>query len=207
MSVTGPGCAECNFTGRVPWSSEPGMEGAFGVKPCDRCGGFSQFRHADEPARLLGGAVDPATFARVLAAIEADRVRWQDHEPSCIHDTIGRGACSDCDPHESAAAAVRRELAAPISPEDDFRPLPSVAEVLAHNARTGGDCFGPWLMLCESDEYPHGARVEVVHIATDDDALEVRDNAHDRVRDWRGSPKFRPITRRGAALPWPEVPR
>lgn len=134
MSVTGPGCAACNFTGRVTHDGDE--------RPCDRCGGFSQFARA-------------------------------------------------------------------VAPEDDWRPLPSVAEVLAHNARTGGDCFGPWLMLCESDEYAHGLRVEVIHLGTDGYDLDAHDNDGDRIRDAhrRGALKFRPITRRGAALPWPEVPR
>lgn len=42
----------------------------------------------------------------VLAAIEADRVRWLDHVPTCVHDTTGRGRCADCCEHMSAAAAV-----------------------------------------------------------------------------------------------------
>ena len=93
--------------------------------------------------------------------------------------------------------------------EADFRPLPSVAEVLAHNARTGGDCVGPgmWLragtteteglvravMICAAltDDSPNGERV--VKVATNVDVM------HDD--------RFRPITRRGAALPWPEVSR
>lgn len=96
-----------------------------------------------------------------------------------------------------------------VEPESDWRPLPSCAEVLAHNARTGGDCFGPWLMLCESDEYSHGLRVEVIHLAADDDGVEAKDNDGDRIRAGhrRGVLKFRPITRRGEALPWPEVER
>ena len=66
MSVTGPGCAACSFTGTVPWASEPGMEGAFDVKPCDACGGFSWFRHRDEAVALV-----PDEFAddRVAAVV------------------------------------------------------------------------------------------------------------------------------------------
>lgn len=62
MSVTGPGCAACSFTGTVPWASEPGMEGAFDVKPCDACGGFSWFRHRDEAVALAPAVSIPAAF-------------------------------------------------------------------------------------------------------------------------------------------------
>ena len=64
------------------------MEGAFGVKPCDACGGFSWFRHRDEDDSLV------------------------------------------------PAVSVAREQRATVAPEDDWRPLPSVAEVLAHNEMT-----------------------------------------------------------------------
>ena len=61
------------------------------------------------------------------AAIEADRVRWLDHVPTCIHDTTGRGQCADCDPHMSAAAAVaalwpQGEAAQPDAVEQRPRP-------------------------------------------------------------------------------------
>jgi hypothetical protein len=175
MSVTGPGCAACDFTGEVTTVDDR--------RPCDACGGFSQFRHRDEAVALL-----PA--AGVLAGVPIASAR-------------GAGF---------AYAYTADELAtwrASLAPEDDWRPLPSVAEVLAHNARTGGGDFGPW--LCIPAE---GRDVRVVwlgvaelHDATDPDP---------RVEDRPGFPwvdtrapdaRFRPITRRGGALPWPEVPR
>lgn len=163
MSFTGPGCARCD-RGHVTIG---------GDKPCDACGGLSQFRHRDEPVTLVPAVSVPAAFAYAIGV-----------------------------------ARERREAAA-VAPEDDFRPLPSVAAVLAHNARTGGDCFGPW--LCVPAE---GRDVRVVwlgvaelHDATDPDP---------RVEDRHGFPwdksrapdaRWRPITRRGGALPWPKVPR
>ena len=55
MSVTGPGCAYCNFKGYVSWG-----DGTFSVKPCDHCGGFSQFT----PAHI----VDPTVELRARIA-------------------------------------------------------------------------------------------------------------------------------------------
>lgn len=92
-----------------------------------------------------------------------------------------------------------------VAPEDDFRPLPSVAEVLAHNARLGGGfTSSPW--LCVSDSSDMHADVRIVWLAI---------GRNDRVMCVGGSPdptadpaaRFRPITRRGEALPWPEVSR
>lgn len=51
------------------------MEGAFGVKPCDRCGGFSWFRHRDEAVALAPAVSIPAAFAFRLLGVEAGRVR------------------------------------------------------------------------------------------------------------------------------------
>lgn len=164
MSVTGPGCDACNFTGRVCVATSDD-------RPCDACGGFSQFRHRDEAAVLV-----PAAGA--LAGVPIANMRG-----------------------DVVAFAGRAVL-----PEDDWRPLPSVAEVLAHNARTGGGDFGPWLALRRDPE----ERVEVVYIAADDfGGVIVRDANHDRVRltATEPDPLLRPITRRGGALPWPEVPR
>lgn len=156
MSITGPGCAHCDG-GRV---TTP--EGD--VRPCDRCGGFSQFAATPPPPTERSGV--PVTNAR--------------------GEVVGHAGRS-------------------VAPETDWRALPSCAEVLAHNARTGGDCFGPWLVLRRDPE----ERVEVVYIAADDDGVTVRDANHDRVRLTVSEPDplVRPITRRGEALPWPEVPR
>jgi hypothetical protein len=41
MSVTGKGCEKCNYTGRVAWDASPTV--AWVTKPCDHCGGLSQF--------------------------------------------------------------------------------------------------------------------------------------------------------------------
>lgn len=169
MSVTGPGCEACDFKGVVPWASEPGMEGAFGVKPCDRCGGFSQFARpvvTSSPDRLAGDAIVEAMFA--------------------------------ADP----AYARTRPMH-----EDDWRPLPSVAEVIAHNARTGGDCFGPWLCVEDIDDEHGPARVVMLCVVSLDTGDEV--SAEVGAVNFTRNPaaRFRPITRRGGALPWPEVQR
>lgn len=39
MSVTGPGCEHCNYTGMVQWIDDPSW---VALKPCDHCGGLSQ---------------------------------------------------------------------------------------------------------------------------------------------------------------------
>jgi hypothetical protein len=157
VSVTGPGCAACNFKGTVPWSADRPHH----LKPCDACGGFSQF---------------------VRAAVE--------HRGIPVANTRG----------EVAGYAGRG-----VAPETDWRPLPSCAEVLAHNARLGGNfTSSPW--LCVSDPSDLHADVRVVWLAIGRD---------DRVMCVGGSPdptadpdvRVRPITRRGEALPWPEVPR
>lgn len=48
MSITGPGCSHCNFNGVVDWQDRPFAKGARPIdcKPCDHCGGFSQFKGA-----------------------------------------------------------------------------------------------------------------------------------------------------------------
>lgn len=74
----------------------------------------------------------------------------------------------------------------------DWRGCPTGGEVLAHNARTGGDCFGPWLWR-EHDE----ATVVVRMVAVcESGALDIPD---DLPRDGQ----WRPITRAGDGLPWP----
>ncbi len=81
---------------------------------------------------------------------------------------------------------------ASIARADDWRGCPSAAEALAHNGRTGGDCFGPWLWR-EHDE----ATVVVRMVAVcSSGALDIPD---DLPRDGQ----WRPITRAGAFLPWP----
>ena len=105
-----------------------------------------------------------------------------------------------------AYAYTADELAAwraSLAPEDDFRPLPSVAEVLAHNARTGGGFTSPWLCIRgEDDEYSDVRVVSLsVGLAFDGERDEVCGGAD------ADTALYRPITRRGGALPWPEVPR
>lgn len=144
MSVTGPGCAACDFKGFVPWASEPGTVSV------------------------------PAAFAYAIGV-----------------------------------ARERREAAA-VAPEDDFRPLPSVAEVLAHNARTGGGTTAaPWLCLAIPDDPLSDLSVAWLGVAETADGPRV-----ERVeRGWTEAASavlgaaYRPITHRGGALPWPEVPR
>ncbi len=172
MSVTGPGCAACDFTGEVTTVDDR--------RPCDACGGFSQFRHRDEAVALL-----PA--AGVLAGVPIASARDAGFAYAYTTDEL---------------ATWRASLA----PEDDWRPLPSAAEVLAHNARTGG-AAAPWLCLAiPSDPL---SDLSVAWLATDADGQHVV-----RVeRAWTEpaaatlGAHYRPITRRGGALPWPEVPR
>ena len=308
MSVTGNGCAACNYTGRVPWASEPGMEGAVGDKPCDRCGGFSQFA-ATFPRWVAGGPADTPGLSPVLlrevarnlfvgsalswahlpvsvgsvvvvqcsehcppvpGALGVLRVPFDDRalipssvfsrvidvargrRPMLVHCYAGlsRSAAvayailrmvdglthdeasarvahatehhdrTDRWPHHVTLASAKawcdaqnRPPPAPrVAPETDWRPLPSCAEVLAHNARTGGDCFGPWLVVDDLDDEGSDVRVLWLSVAE----LHDEHNPDPRVEDGDGEPwnaeiapnaRVRPITRRGEALPWPEVPR
>lgn len=88
--------------------------------------------------------------------------------------------------------AGRWSFGADVPKGDDWRGCPSAAEALAHNGRTGGDCFGPWLWR-EHDE----ATVVVRMVAVcSNDTLDIPD---DLPRDGQ----WRPITRAGAFLPWP----
>ena len=195
MSITGPGCAHCDG-GRV--TDEFGN-----VRPCDRCGGFSQLT-----ATVLddGGPCPNCDGVGTLAATTYS-VNGPARYPCGACGGMGRRLVPS--PSGPQRFAVVPCAAVVIAPEDDWRPLPSVAEVLAHNARTGGDCFGPWMwlragtteteglvravMICAAltDDSPNGERV--VKVATNEDVM------HDD--------RFRPITRRGEALPWPEVSR
>lgn len=96
------------------------------------------------------------------------------------------------------------------SPEADWRPLPSCAEVLAHNARTGGDCFGPWLCVDDLDDESCAPEVEMLAVADgspDREDYVATGFAVDVAATRGGATRYRPITRRGEALPWPEVPR
>lgn len=90
-----------------------------------------------------------------------------------------------------------------VAPETDWRPLPSRAEVLAHANRTGST-FAPWLFVL----WPtagHGC-ARLVRLAADGDAVIPEPGAS---WDCLDNPvaRYRPITRLGEALPWPEVPR
>lgn len=105
------------------------------------------------------------------------------------------------------AVSVAREQRATVAPEDDWRPLPSVAEVLAHNARTGGDCFGPWLCAADSDDGYDTARVVMLCVVSLDTGDEVSAEVGGVNLTANPAARWRPITRRGGALPWPEVPR
>lgn len=96
-----------------------------------------------------------------------------------------------------------------VEPESDWRPLPSCAEVLAHNARTGGDCFGPWLCVEDPADEHCVARVVplAVSLAFGGEHDEVCSEPDITPRLANPAARFRPITRRGGALPWPEVSR
>ena len=116
----------------------------------------------------------------------------------------GPGALCALSPERAASRWAAHQLAlrsidgetttgiASITRADDWRGCPSAAEALAHNGRTGGDCFGPWLWR-EHDE----ATVVVRMVAVcSNDTLDIPD---DLPRDGQ----WRPITRAGAFLPWP----
>ena len=188
MSVTGPGCAHCDG-GRV---TTP--EGD--VRPCDRCGGWSQFAQAsgDEAVERL--------FYERGGASTATRPVVTTPRPRCA--TCGAVADLICPRHGWTEA----QPAAP-SPETDWRPLPSCAEVLAHSARTGGEAFASWLRLPAGDD----AVACVVMLAALDREATPGVTAKVVVELLRGErlpypgDTYRPITRRGEALPWPEAPR
>ncbi len=131
-----------------------------------------------------------------------DRGRVTTPRPRCA--TCGAVADLICPRHGWTEA----QPAAP-SPETDWRPLPSCAEVLAHSACTGGEAFAPWLRLPAGDS----AVACVVMLAALDREATLGVTAKVVVELLRGErlpyhgDTYRPITRRGEALPWPEVPR
>lgn len=88
----------------------------------------------------------------------------------------------------------------------DWRPLPSAAEVLAHNARTGG-AAAPWLCLAIPGDPL--SDLSVAWLATDAAGQHVVriERAWTEPAAATLGALYRPITRRGGALPWPEVPR
>ncbi len=108
-----------------------------------------------------------------------------------------------------AASEHIADLEAHLRHEADWRPLPSCAEVLAHSARTGGEAFAPWLRLPAGDD----SVACVVMLAALDREATPGVTAKVVVELLRGErlpypgDTYRPITRRGEALPWPEVPR
>lgn len=109
-----------------------------------------------------------------------------------------------------AASEYIADLEAHLRHEADWRPLPSCAEVLAHNARTGGDCFGPWLCVDDLDDESCAPEVEMLAVADgspDREDYVATGFAVDVAATRGGATRYRPITRRGEALPWPEVPR
>jgi hypothetical protein len=129
--------------------------------------------------------VTPADRAAILARMRADRLARNG-----VPITNTRG--------EVVGHAGRG-----VAPEDDWRPLPSCAEVLAHANRTGCT-FAPWLFVL----WPtagHGC-ARLVRLAAGGDAVIPEPGAS---WDCLDNPvaRWRPITLLGGALPWPEVPR
>ena len=193
MSVTGPGCAHCD-RGRV---TTPDGD----VRPCDRCGGWSQFArlHNEALAEMRQPVADAlaATYQPVVDEIAA---RLGMPAPRVSFDAPDIGA---------AVAAWGSQTPVALSPETDWRPLPSCAEVLAHSARTGGEAFAPWLRLPAGDS----AVACVVMLAALDRESTPGVTAKVVVELLRGErlpypgDTYRPITRRGEALPWTEVQR
>ena len=82
--------------------------------------------------------------------------------------------------------------------ERDWRPFPTADQVLAHNDRTGGDCYGPWLRLRHPDDEYEVAEVEMLAVSGHDRSVEILDKD-----DTDTAGLWRPITRRMEALPWP----
>ncbi len=66
------------------------------------------------------------------------------------------------------AEDIERDLRAP-SPLHEWGPFPSREEVAAHAARTGGDCFGPWLRLRDPDDESCVATVEMLAVYAEGD--------------------------------------
>ena len=192
MSITGPGCAHCDG-GRV--TDEFGN-----VRPCDRCGGFSQLT-----ATVLddGGPCPNCDGVGTLAPTTYS-VNGPARYPCGACGGMGRRLVPS--PSGPQRFAVVPCAAVVIAPEDDWRPLPSVAEVLAHNARTGGSEWSPWLWLREADE-ARGESLHVVYMSHGGSVPEVRTAYWNPVRTDPFVGVVRPITRRGEALPWPEVKR
>ncbi len=103
MSVTGPGCEKCNFTGRVRWDESPGSSRSpFGQKPCDHCGGLSQL---GDPAKAAARASEAEAICKALA--ESNPVSYDEW----IQAVNGSGLrCYLCDGVESERTANVRDL-------------------------------------------------------------------------------------------------
>jgi hypothetical protein len=95
MGVTGSGCEHCNG-GLVNWNDEPYERERDGIdyKPCDRCGGWSQFAKPDEVAarHATADAIVTALAERFetykshgdgFPCLFCDGIMG-DHRPSCI---------------------------------------------------------------------------------------------------------------------------
>ena len=191
MSVTGPGCAVRAFQRSVvalldTAAREEAVERDLLMSQGDAMGEHVAISGKVEAIELLRDEVAALQIPAPLSPDDSARERLS------VHLTYDSRV-----PHGNVT--VGRD------PETDWRPLPSCAEVLAHNARLGGNfTSSPW--LCVSDPSDLHADVRVVWLAIGRD---------DRVMCVGGSPdptadpdvRVRPITRRGEALPWPEVPR
>lgn len=89
---------------------------------------------------------------------------------------------------------------APPSPEDDWRPVPSVAEVLAHNARvSGGFTSAPWLRIDDIANPYSDIRVVMLSVGL------AFGGERDEVcgADDKPSARYRPLSLRGGSMPWP----
>ncbi len=97
----------------------------------------------------------------------------------------------------SVTPDVRGEV--PLSEaEHDWRPFPTADVVLAHNARTGGDCYGPWLRLRDPADEDCVATVEMLAVSGVDGSVGILDKD-----DADTAGLWRPIGRRGEAMPHP----
>lgn len=82
--------------------------------------------------------------------------------------------------------------------ETDWRPFPTADQVLAHNRRTGGDCYGSWLRLRDFEDVDVVVEVEMLAVDGRDGSIEILGKS-----DTDTAGLWRPITRRGEALSWP----
>lgn len=94
MSVTGPGCERCYFTGTV---AIPGN--AWTRKPCDHCGGLSAFAHHNPNTPITTAIPSPDSSAESAASDTIARLTRERDEAraslAAAHRELHRIACGE----------------------------------------------------------------------------------------------------------------